>query len=87
MRLRFSLALGFLSLSFVSPVAGAEPPSYAKDIKPFLAKYCFECHNGPKAKAELDLSTYQGFLKGGISYPGFVPGKQNESFSVTLVEG
>jgi WD40 repeat protein len=87
MRLWFFLALCSLSLWFVSPLSGVEPPSYAKDIKPFLAKYCFECHNGPKAKAELDLSTYQGFLKGGISFPGFVPGKPDESFSVTLVEG
>lgn len=73
---------------FVVPVhsLGAEPPSYAKDIKPFLAKYCFECHQGAKPKGGLDVSTYKSFLAGGISFPGFVPGKPDESFSVTLVE-
>jgi dipeptidyl aminopeptidase/acylaminoacyl peptidase len=76
-----------VSLWFIPSAFAAEPPSYAKDIKPFLSKYCLECHNGPKGKAELDVSTYPGFLKGGISFPGFVPGKPNESFAVTLVEG
>src|SRR5262249_21385276 len=87
MRLRFLLVFFGVAFGLLVPARAAESPSYAKDIKPFLAKYCFECHNGPKAKAELDLSTYQGFLKGGISFPGFVPGKPDESFSVTLVEG
>jgi WD40 repeat protein len=66
---------------------GQQPASFTKDIQPFLAKYCYECHKGPKGKAELDVSTYQGFLKGGISFPGFVPGKPNDSFALTLVEG
>jgi WD40 repeat protein len=87
MRLRLFFVLVSVFFSLMPAATGTEPPSYAKDIKPLLAMYCFECHNGPKAKAELDLSTYQGFLKGGISFPGFVPGKPDESFSVTLVEG
>src|SRR5262245_52489932 len=67
--------------------SAAEPPSFAKDIKPFLSKYCLECHQGTKPKGGLDVSTYQKFLTGGISFPGFIPGKPDESFAVTLVEG
>ena len=85
--LRILISVCSVSLWFIPSAFAAEPPSYAKDIKPFLSKYCLECHNGPKGKAELDVSTYPGFLKGGISFPGFVPGKPNESFAVTLVEG
>ena len=25
-------------------------------VRPFLEKYCFECHRGPDAEAELDLA-------------------------------
>ena len=71
----------------VASVVAQQQPSYTKDIKPFLAKYCFECHQGAKPKAELDVSTYKTWLEGGISFPGFVPGKPNESFTLTLVEG
>src|SRR5262249_41816578 len=38
-------------------------------------------------KGGLDVSTYQRFLKGGISFPGFVPGKPDDSFSVMVLEG
>lgn len=85
-----SLRLVFLSLGLVLvlPAPAQQPsPSYSKDIKPILAKYCYECHQGAKPKAGLDVTTYKKWLEGGISFPGFVPGKPNESFSVTLVEG
>jgi hypothetical protein len=80
--------LGLLCvLGTAVPLSAEQPPSFAKDIKPLLSKYCLECHQGAKPKGELDVSTYQSFLKGGISFPGFVPGKPDESFVVTVVEG
>ncbi|MBL8799110.1 MAG: hypothetical protein JNM56_34815, partial [Planctomycetia bacterium] len=67
--------------------ATAQPaPTWAKDVKPFLAKYCLECHKGAKGKGGLDVATYDAFLKGGISFPGFVPGKPDESFALQLTE-
>ena len=69
-----------------SPAQQPAAPSYAKDVKPFLAKYCLECHKGEKGKGGLDVSTYAAFLKGGDSFPGFIPAKPDESFTVQLVE-
>jgi Planctomycete cytochrome C len=42
----------------------ADPPSFSKDIKPFLARYCVECHNAQKAKAGVNLESYQAIMKG-----------------------
>jgi hypothetical protein len=40
-----------------SSASGSSPAErVSADVKPLLAKYCFECHGGPKAKAGLDLT-------------------------------
>ena len=41
------------------------PPSYAKDVRPFLAKYCSECHAGKEPESGLNLETYKGLMEGG----------------------
>ena len=53
-----------------SPFAGARAILEAK---------CLECHGGKTDRAELDLSTRDGLLKGGESGPAVVPGKSDES--------
>jgi hypothetical protein len=35
--------------------AAPNPAQFAKDIRPLLKKYCFECHSAAKKKAGLDL--------------------------------
>lgn len=87
MRLLLVTALLGLLAVLVRPLPAQPEPSFSKDIKPFLEKYCLECHKGKGGKAGLDVSTYDSFKKGGISFPGFVPGKPNESFALELVEG
>jgi WD40 repeat protein len=82
---RLALFLGFTVL-FAAPAA-AQPPSYVKQIKPFLAKYCVECHNPDKLRGDLDLSTVKAMLAGGKSGPAFVAGKPDDSYLVTLTEG
>src|SRR5262249_17377748 len=64
-----------------------QPPSYAKQVRPFLAKYCLECHNASQAKGELVLETFKAMQDGGKSGPGVVPGKPDESPLVLLAEG
>jgi hypothetical protein len=64
------------------------PPSYMKDIRPFLNKYCVECHKTTNAKAGLNLESYEGILKG--SKKGrkvLVAGRPDESRIVTTTEG
>jgi hypothetical protein len=64
-----------------------QPPSYTKQVKPFLAKYCLECHNADKARGGLVLETFQSLRQGGDHGSVFVPGKPDESPLVLQVEG
>lgn len=40
---------------------------YAKDVKPILAKNCYSCHGGGKAKGKLRVDSLAAMLKGGDS--------------------
>jgi WD40 repeat protein len=64
-----------------------QPPSYAKQVKPFLAKYCLECHSADQAKGDLVLETFKDLMAGGKNGPVVVPGKPDESRFVLLPEG
>ncbi len=83
------LALLATSLAVMpSSRAGAQQsPSYGRHIRPFLAKYCVECHNAKNAKAGLDLETYKGLKAGSDGGAVLAPGKADESQVVLLVEG
>ncbi|HXG12045.1 MAG TPA: c-type cytochrome domain-containing protein [Gemmataceae bacterium] len=63
-----------------------QPPSYARQVRPFFAKYCLECHNAQQAKGDLNLETFSALMKGGKSGPVVVPGKPDESLLVLLPE-
>ena len=63
------------------------PPSYARQVKPFLAKYCLECHNSQEVKGDLDLETFAGIQKGGKDGAVIVAGKPDQSRLVLAVEG
>jgi hypothetical protein len=67
------------------PAAAA--PSFTKQIKPFLAKYCMECHNQDDAESEFVVETYETFVQGGTRGALLVPGKPDESRLVNLLEG
>lgn len=66
---------------------GQAPPSYAKDVRPFLVKYCVECHNAKTFKAGLDLETYKAMKDGSDRGAVVIPGKPDESSLVILAEG
>jgi WD40 repeat protein len=88
MKLTFGMSLsGWIALAFAGPLAAQQPPSYARDVKPFFARYCLECHAGDKPKGDLSLETYKGLTEGGKSGSVMVPGKAEESRLVLLVEG
>src|SRR5262249_39281117 len=67
-------------------LSAVEPPSYAKQVKPFFARYCLECHNGDKPKGDLNLESFKGLQDGGKSGPVIVPNKPDESRLVLLGE-
>src|SRR5262249_17526542 len=70
-----------------SPLLAAEPVDYLRDIKPLLAKNCYECHGAQKQRADLRLDTATGALKGGRSGPAIVPGRSNQSKLIKAVTG
>jgi len=64
--------------------------SYSEDIAPIFRGWCASCHapggEGEKASG-LDLTTYDGLMKGAKFGPMVVPGKPDESNLVVLIEG
>jgi hypothetical protein len=55
------------------------PPSFAREVAPLLRAHCLKCHAGPKARADLDLTSRAGLLAGGTHGPALVPGKAASS--------
>jgi mono/diheme cytochrome c family protein len=84
LRLACLVAVGVLAMA---DAPAAEPgPSYARQVRPFLAKYCVECHNPNKFQGGFAVDTYEALKEGGNRGPGFVPGQPNESPVVLLTE-
>jgi mono/diheme cytochrome c family protein len=57
----------------------ARGPSFENDVRPLFQAKCARCHGEKARKAELDLGTPAGILKGGESGPVIVPGRPEES--------
>src|ERR1700722_6829815 len=64
-----------------------QPPSYAKQVRPLLARYCLECHNATKLEGGLNLETYKTLRAGGGHGDVIIPGKAEDSRLVLAVEG
>ncbi|MSQ93073.1 MAG: hypothetical protein EXR98_00790 [Gemmataceae bacterium] len=64
----------------------AQTPSYSKDIRPFLTKYCLECHNAKTLKGTLSLETHKAMMDGSDSGPVIVAGQPDKSKLVLLTE-
>jgi hypothetical protein len=52
---------------------------FEKDVRPLLAKRCFECHGEKKQKGGLRVDHITHLKAGGDTGPALVPGKLNES--------
>jgi WD40 repeat protein len=71
----------------VGGLTAQQPPSYARDVRPFLTKFCLECHNSKEAEGGLDLETYKGLLAGGDKGGDLTPGRPDASRIVLRSEG
>ena len=60
--------------------------SYSKTIQPVLNDSCGSCHSEGRAKGDLNLSSYQGLMKGGASGAVVVPGDADGSQIIGSVE-
>jgi Planctomycete cytochrome C len=87
------------ALAYVLPIiavlaltaCGQNKVSYRDQVKPILAANCLECHTPPLGAgytaSGLDLSTYDGLMKGTKFGPVIVPGNTLSSTLLILIEG
>src|SRR5215831_6886908 len=84
-RRAFILLFGLLA---IPASAGAQqPPSYAKQIKPFLARYCLECHSSDEPQGGLNMESFKTLMEGGGRGAAIVRGNPEKSPLVLQVEG
>ena len=56
-----------------------EGPSYTTEVKPFLTKYCMNCHNDARPRAGYSVETFADLTKDGRKGALVVPEKPDES--------
>jgi hypothetical protein len=82
---------GSTALMPAGPACAAQAQmSYSEDVAPILRGWCVSCHQpgGEGSKASgLDLTTYEGLMKGTKFGPMVIPGKPDESNLMVLIQG
>src|SRR5262245_21271682 len=88
--MRKMVGLGLVGAALLAAGAGRAAaqgaPSYVKQVKPFLARYCVECHNADTARGRVNLESYQALMRGRKGRPTVVPGRPDESRLVLTTE-
>src|SRR5260370_33249714 len=88
MRIVFALLLGLFVLAATPSISQADQPSsFVRDVKPFFARYCVECHNPDKLRGGLNLESFKSLEQGGGDGAGFLAGNPDESPNLLQVEG
>src|SRR6516225_6855806 len=57
---------------------------YDQEIEPILINKCQFCHSGSVQEGKLDMSSYDGLMKGGARGRAIMPGNAAESLLVSL---
>jgi WD40 repeat protein len=83
--------LCILSVVFALPHAAPaqapkSPVSFINDVAPILKENCFACHDAKKRKGKFDMTTYEGFRKGGDHDDPVAPGKPDESYILDVLK-
>ncbi|MBI4937316.1 MAG: hypothetical protein HY846_03715 [Nitrosomonadales bacterium] len=71
-------------------ILGPDEVSFRNDVQPILHDYCISCHSvGGKgyAKSGLDLTSYEGLMKGTKYGPVVIPGNSEVSTFTKLLTG
>src|SRR5436190_14665201 len=84
---RSLLVLTFALLLSVTSRAEDKPASYYRDLLPIFKRSCNGCHHPGKLKGELDLTTYEAFLKGGKHGPAFKTNDLKDSLILEEISG
>src|SRR5207245_2664427 len=76
-----------LALAAFATPAAAAPVDYLTDVRPILAKHCYQCHGAKAQKAGLRVDTAAALKQGGDSGPAVVPGDSGKSLLIAAVTG
>jgi hypothetical protein len=80
-------SLASLLLLAAASAWGADTVSFSSQIQPLFEKQCWACHSQNQKLSELDLTSREAALKGGLHGPAVVPGKPDESRLMMHVTG
>src|SRR5579859_530649 len=69
----------FVACLFVLSAQAQDKINYADNVQPLVEANCAKCHNPDKKKADLDLTSFQGALKGSGSGAIVVSGNPDGS--------
>ncbi len=81
-----------IGVSRPSSAAGIRKPpvSFTEDVLPVLREHCVSCHHAPDGEgykaSGLDLTTYQGIMKGTRLGPMVIPGNPEISNLMRLLD-
>lgn len=85
-----AFATGDVAEQEAKKVLGKEDVSFKNDVLPVLQDHCISCHQpGGKGfvKSGLDLTSYQGLMKGTTYGPVVIPGNSGASTFTKLLTG
>ncbi len=83
----FALAVPGLASGDPAPPGTSPAVDYLKDVRPILARNCYQCHGAKAHKGGLRLDTVQAITQGGDSGPAVVAGRSAESLLIRAVTG
>lgn len=67
--------------------SGSESVQFVRDLAQTVVTTCIDCHGGMQPAGRLNLTTFNGLLRGGDSGPIVVPGKPDESLLIKKLKG
>src|SRR6185369_9612052 len=76
-----------LVISLTVQAADTNHVSFFHDVYPVFKRSCTGCHHPGKLKGQLDLTTYQTFLKGGKHGAAFTPSDPAKSRIMEEISG
>ncbi len=71
------------------PTAPAEPGqiAFSTHVAPILAQHCTNCHGGQRPRNQLNLSSFQRMMRGGMNGAAIQPGKPSGSLLIQKIKG
>src|SRR3989475_6453680 len=81
-----ALAMLLAAPSSAHAQAPKGPVSFINDVAPILKENCFACHDAKKRKGKMDMTTFEGFRKGGDHEDPIAAGKPDESYILDVLK-